>query len=350
LLRAGLIISCCLTPIPAVCSGVPGMQQAIVQVAYGGPEVLEAQSVPVLEPGPDQVLIRVYAAGLNPTDWYMRRDEPGYTTVPVPVVPGGDVAGVIERTGPGVSSFQSGDAVFAVIARSGNNAGSRGARLNGGYSQFVVAEAGNVMRKPRNLTFVEAAGMALAPITAVRAVRVTGVKRGDRMLITGVSGAVGSAAAVAAKARGVHVIGTASARHAGYLRSIGVDEVIDYTQGPFEQRVREVDAVLDVVGGDNTMRAMGTLKQGGRILTTARGDIAALCAPGIVCIPRGPAHGQPREVLEEVLSLIEADKLRPRVSRTFPLGEAAQAQQLGERGGVDGKIILIIDAARANAR
>jgi NADPH:quinone reductase-like Zn-dependent oxidoreductase len=170
------------------------------------------------------------------------------------------------------------------------------------------------------------------------------------MLITGVSGAVGSAAAVAAEARGVYVIGTASARHTEYLRSIGVDEVIDYTKGKFEEQVHDVDAVLDVVGGDNTPRAMTTLKKGGRILTTARGDIAAICVPEVVCIPRGPAQGQPREVLDEVLSLVESGKLKAKVSKTFPLIEAGQAQQFGEQGGADGKIILIVDADKANTR
>jgi NADPH:quinone reductase-like Zn-dependent oxidoreductase len=327
--------------IGSVLAATPKTQQAIVQVAYGGPEVLQIQTIPVLEPGPDQVLIRIYAAGLNPTDWYMRRDEPGYTTVPTPVVPGGDVSGVIEKLGGGVKNLKVGDPVFAVIGRSGN-ATDQGVRLNGGYSHFVLAEAGNVMRKPRDLSFVEAAGLALAPITAVRAVRVTEVKKGDRMLITGVSGAVGSAAAVAAKARGAYVIGTASARHAEFLRSIGVDEVIDYTKGKFEEQVHDVDAVLDTVGGDNTERAMSTLKKGGHILTTARGDLAKICTPGIVCIPRGPAHAQPRVVVDEVLSLVESGKIKAKVSKTFPLTEAGQAQQFGEKGA-DGKIILIVD-------
>ena len=258
----GIVVLCSVTVTGL--AATPKTQQAIVQVAYGGPEVLQAQTVPVLEPGANHVLIRIYAAGLNPTDWYMRRDEPGYTSVPTPVIPGGDVAGVIEKLGKGAKGLKVGEPVFAVIGRSGN----QGVRLNGGYAQFVIAEAGNVMRKPRDLTFVEAAGLALAPITGVRAVVVTRVAKGDRLLITGVSGAVGSAAAVAAKARGVYVIGTASARHAEYLRSIGVDEVIDYTKGKFEEQVHDVDAVLDTVGGDNTERAMSTLlgSADGRVL------------------------------------------------------------------------------------
>src|SRR5258706_10014412 len=100
-------------------AATPTTQQAIVQVAYGGPEVLQIQTVPVLQPGPNQVLVRTYAAGLNPTDWYMRMDTPGYTTVPTPVIPGGDVAGVIEKLGSGVNGLKVGDRVFAVIGRSG---------------------------------------------------------------------------------------------------------------------------------------------------------------------------------------------------------------------------------------
>jgi NADPH:quinone reductase-like Zn-dependent oxidoreductase len=326
-------------------AATPATQQAVVQVAYGGPEVLQIQTVPVLQPGPNQVLIRIYAAGLNPTDWFMRRDEPGYTSVPTPVIPGGDVAGVIEKLGSGVKGLKVRDPVFAVIGRSNNEAG----RLNGGYSHFVVAEAGNVMSKPRDMTFVDAAGLALAPITGVRAVVATKVAKGDRMLITGVSGAVGSAAAVAAKERGAYVIGTASARHTEFLRSIGVDEVIDYTKEKFEEKFHDVDAVLDTVGGDNTPKAMTTLRKGGRIVTTARGDIAALCTDGMVCIPRAPAHGQPRSVLDEVLSLVKAGKLKAKVSKTFPLIEAGQAQQYGEQGKADGKIILIVDD-QANSR
>jgi NADPH:quinone reductase-like Zn-dependent oxidoreductase len=239
--------------------------------------------------------------------------------------------------------------VYAVIGRSGNASGDKGVRLNGGYAHFVVAEATNVIRKPRDMTFVDAAGLALAPITGVRAVIATKVGKGDRMLITGVSGAVGSAAAIAAKARGAYVIGTASARHTEYLRSIGVDEVIDYTKGKFEEQVHDVDAVLDTVGGDNTPRAMTTLKKGGRIVTTARGDIAELCKEGLVCIARAPAHGQPRSVVDEVASLVESGKLQPRVSKTFPLPEAGQAQQYGEKGQADGKIILIVDD-KANSK
>jgi NADPH:quinone reductase-like Zn-dependent oxidoreductase len=331
----------------AASAATPLTQQAIVQVAYGGPEVLKSQTIPVLEPGANQVLIRIYAAALNATDWYMRKDDPYHTTVPVPVVPGGDVAGVIEKLGDGVNGFKVGEPVYAVISRSGNN----GTRLNGGYSHFVVAEVNYVTRKPRAMTYAEAAGLGVASISGVRAVLSSNLAKGERILITGISGGVGSAAAQAAKARGAYVIGTASARHNEYLRSLGVDEVIDYTQGRFEERVHDVDVVLDTVGADTTERSMSTLKKGGRFLSVARGDTAPMCATaGVVCIPRGQAYGQDRTVFDEVLSLAESGKLKIKVDRTFALNQAAQAQQFGEESHTEGKIVLVVDAAKGNRK
>jgi len=201
------------------------------------------------------------------------------------------------------------------------------------------------------MTYAEAAGLGVASITGIRAVIATKLTKGDRLLITGVAGGVGSAAAQAAKAKGVYVIGTATARHNDYLRSIGVDEVIDYSQGKFEDHVHNVDAVLDTVGGDTSERSLSTLKKGGRFLSTARGDLDAACAAaGVVCIPRSPAHGQDRSVLDEVSSLADSGKLKIKVDKTFPLSQAAEAQQFGEQGHTEGKIILIVDAAKANSK
>jgi NADPH:quinone reductase-like Zn-dependent oxidoreductase len=328
-------------------AATPMTQQAIVQVAYGGPEVLKSETIPVLEPAENQVLIRIYAAAMNATDWYMRKNDPYHTTVPVPVVPGGDVGGIIEKLGPGVTGFKVGDPVYAVISRSGNN----GTRLNGGYSHFVVAEVNFVQHKPSGMTYAEAAGLGVASISGVRSVLVTQVKKGDRMLITGVSGGVGSAAAQAAKAKGVYVIGTASARHNDYLKGLGVDEVIDYTQGKFEDQVHDVDAVLDTVGSDTTERAMKTLKKGGRFLSVARGDTEPMCAAaGVVCIPRGQAYGQEHAVYDEVASLAASGKLKINIDKTFPLSQAAEAQTFGEQGHTEGKIVLIVDDKKANSR
>jgi NADPH:quinone reductase-like Zn-dependent oxidoreductase len=325
-------------------AATPTMQQAIVQTGHGGPEVLSLQTVPVLEPGAGQVLIRVYAAAVNPTDWKTRSAAPGYPVISGTIIPGGDVAGVIERLGPGVGTLKVGDPVFAVIARSLE-------RLNGGYSQFAVAAIANVVRKPPGTTYAEAAGLGIATITGVRAVDETRVSEGERVLITGVAGGVGSAAAQAAKARGAYVIGTATAQHDAYLKSIGVDEVIDYTEGRFEDRVRNVDVVIDTVGGDTAERALGTIRKDGLYVSVAARDLEDKCAAaGVHCLPRGTAFDTQRAVFDEVALLASTGKLRVKVEQTFPLAAAAAAQQLGEQGHTEGKIVLIVNASQANRR
>jgi NADPH:quinone reductase-like Zn-dependent oxidoreductase len=317
-------------------------QQAIVQTGHGGPEVLALQTVPVLEPGDGQVLIRVYAAAVNPTDWKTRSAAPGYAVITGSIIPGGDVAGVIERVGTGVDTLKVGDPVFAVIARDLG-------LLNGGYSQFAVAAVANVVRKPSGTTYAEAAGLGIATVTGVRAVNETRVSQGQRVLITGIAGGVGSAAAQAAKARGAYVIGTATAQHDAYLKSLGVDEVIDYSQGRFEDQVKNVDVVIDTVGGDTAERALTTIRKDGLYVSVAARNLEEKCAAaGVHCLGRGTAFETPRAVYEEVGSLASAGKLRVKVERSFPLARAAEAQQLGEQGHTEGKIVLIVNTAKAN--
>jgi NADPH:quinone reductase-like Zn-dependent oxidoreductase len=331
------------------CSGVsladtPRDQKAIVQTGTGGPEVLRLQTVPVLEPDAGQVLIRVYAAAVNPTDWKTRSAAPGYTPAAGTIIPGGDVAGVIEKIGSGVTTLKVGNRVFAVISR---NLGI----LNGGYSQFAVASIANVVPKPPGTTYAEAAGLGIATVTGVRAVDETRVSQGERVLITGVAGGVGSAAAQAAKARGAYVIGTATAQHNAYLKSIGVDEVIDYSQVKFEDQVKNVDVVIDTVGSDTAERALTTIKKDGLYISVAARGLEEKCAAaGVHCLGRGTAFETQRSVYEEVGTLATTGKLKVKVEATFPLAQARQAQELGERGHTEGKIVLIVNAAKANRK
>src|ERR1700690_598917 len=323
-------------------AATPTVQRAIVQTGNGGPEALQVQRVPVLEPGEGQVLIRVYAAAGNPTDWKARIGGPGRAPVTGTIIPGVDVAGVIEKIGSGVDGLKVGAPVFAVISRSPGV-------LNGGYSQFAVATIANVVPKPPSTTYTEAAGLGIATITGVRAVDETKVSRGERVLITGVAGGVGSAAAQAAKARGAYVIGTATAQHNAYLKSIGVDEVIDYTQGKFEDKVKNVDVVIDTVGGDTAERALTTIRKDGLYVSVAARNLEEKCAAaGVHCLSRGTAFETQRSVFEEVELLATTGKLRVKVEKTFPLAQAAEAQQLGEQGHTEGKIVLIVNAAKAN--
>jgi len=328
-------------------AATPKEQKAIVQTGSGGPEVLSLQTVPVLEPGENQVLIKVYAAAVNPVDWKNRIATGDYApaaSAPSTSIPGGDVAGVIEKLGSAVTGFKAGDPVFAIIARSPRV-------LNGAYSQFAVTSTSTVVSKPKNITYAEAAGLGIAGSTGVRAVVATKVSSGQRVLITGAAGGVGSTAVQAAKARGAYVIGTASARHTVYLRSIGADEVIDYTRGKFEDQVKDVDVVIDTVGSDTAERAFATMKKGGMYVSVAARGIEAKCAAaGVTCASRGAASESGRGVFEEVASLAATGKLKVNIDKTFPLEQAGQAQAYGEEGHTQGKIILIVNAAEASKK
>lgn len=338
-----------LSPFTAM-SATPESMQAIVQRGTGGPEVLHLETVPVPQPGPGQVLLRVYAAGVNPVDWRMRLPVQGGVEPP-PRIPGFDVAGVVEATGPGVTSLRVGDAVFSMIGR------VRVEGLNGGYAEFVVAPVENTVPKPSTMTFAEAAGLGTVGMTAARTLSAAGVGMGTRLFVNGISGGVGSTVAQMAKARGAHVIGTASARHHEYLRSLGVDELVDYRTVRFEDVVRDMDAVIDAVGAEEATRAIRVLRRGGILVSIAGNPPAGACeAAGISCPGPGPMAGMQGEgptegdFLRAAAAVAEAGRLAIRIDASFPLAEAGAAQEENRDGGTAGKIILVVDPRRAGSR
>jgi NADPH:quinone reductase-like Zn-dependent oxidoreductase len=328
-------------------ASTPQQATAIVQHGAGGPEVLKLESVAVPEPGPGEVLIRVYAAAINPVDWKRRAGQGDYAPDPTGLptsIPGGDVSGIVEKIGNGVTQFKLGDPVFAIVPRNAK-------RLNGGYAEYAAAPVETVVAKPKGLTYSQAAGLGIAAVTGVRAVIVTNVSKGQRVLITGASGGVGSTAVQAAKERGAYVIGTASGRRQEYLRSIGVDEFVDYTQGPFEEKVKNVDVVIDTVGADTAERAFKTIKKGGHFISVAARNLESKCeAAGVTCAPRGNAQLVGRPVFEEVGRLASAGKLDVYVDKTFPLAQAGEAQLYSEQGRTQGKISLIVDPKHAEQK
>ncbi len=300
--------------------------KAVVHHRYGGPEVLEIAELPEPLVDLDGVLVRVRAAALNPADLGVRSGAlAGFRTSYFPVVPGWDVAGVVERAGPAAPEFAPGDEVIGYVR------GEVGHR-NGAYAELVAADVRTLVPKPAALPWPEAAGLPLAGLTALQAVNTLAPKPGETLLVHAAAGGVGSLAAQLAVSRGVRVLGTASEANHGYLRALGV-EPIRYGDG-LAARVHAlapggVDAVLDTAGR-GTLAATPDL--GKRVASIAEFDV-----PGVTLVF---ARLVPAD-LRTVAALAEAGKLRVRVARTFPLEEAAAAQQMLAEGHAPGRIVLV---------
>jgi NADPH:quinone reductase-like Zn-dependent oxidoreductase len=294
---------------------------------YGGPDVLEYEDAPIPDIGPDGVLIRVRAAGVNPVDWKIRKGlMTAFQPLQFPAVVGVDVSGTIERVGSLVSRFRPGDAVVA--------------RVEGAYAEFAAAKTDAVAPAPKSIPLAQAAGLPTAAGTAwtllFDAARVVA---GQRVLIHAGAGGVGSFAVQFAKLAGLHVIATCSAANAALVKSLGADEVIDYRNSNFAAEVKDVDLVLDTVGGETLKASYGVVRKGGLLLAIASPPDEALATQhGITARFEIAVINGVR--LQEIGGLIDGGKVRVIVEKELPLEEAALAHQLSETGHVRGKIIL----------
>jgi NADPH:quinone reductase-like Zn-dependent oxidoreductase len=309
--------------------------KAIVVHSFGGPEVLKYEDAPRPQPKQDQVLIRVIAAAVNPVDIAIR--EGRFSRGRLPLIPGMDVSGVIEKPAANSSKFKKGDEVYAYLSF----------QEQGGYAGFALAREDEVGFKPKTINFEKAAAVPLAATTAWQALDKAELKSGQTVLIHGGSGGVGSFAVQIAKARGVKVIATASTAKQDLLKQLGVDQPIDYTKTKFEDAVKDVDAVLNCVRGDSLGRSYGVVKKGGIIVSiTGPPDPNELAQHGI----RGTgmmAHPDAK-VLQDLAELIDRKKITPIVSAVLPLSEAAKAQERVATTHTRGKIVLkVADAPRS---
>jgi NADPH:quinone reductase-like Zn-dependent oxidoreductase len=304
--------------------------KAMVYRQYGGPEVLELAELPPPKTHVDSVLVRVRAAALNPADLAMQAGAlDGAVDTYFPVIPGWDIAGEVERAGLATPEFAPGDDVIGYI---------RGdvQRAHGGMAELVSTGARHLVRKPRALSFAEAAGLPLAGLTAYQAVaHVLDVQPGEILLVHGAAGGVGSLAVQIALSRGARVIGTASAQDHSYVRSLGA-EPVTYGEGAAD-RVRELapggaDVVLDTVGGVLTATASAA-RPGARIAS-----IAEIGSPGVTTVFCRMSHAD----LSALAGLAEAGQLRVRVGATYPLEDAADAQRALAAGGTHGKVVIEI--------
>ncbi|MCF2527104.1 NADP-dependent oxidoreductase [Yinghuangia soli] len=313
----------------------PQRMHAIVQDRAGGPEVLTLTEVERPVPGPVEVLVKVHAAAVNPTDWKTRaRGRFAIGTTP-PFTVGHDVSGVVEAVGPGVTRFKPGDEVYGM---------PRFPQPASAYAEYLTAPPRHLARKPAGLDHIHAAAIPLAGLTAWQAlVDTADVRPGQRVLIHAAAGGVGHLAVQIAKSRGAYVIGTAGAAKHDLLRELGADELIDYRTQDFAEAVRDVDVVLDAIGGEYTTRSFATLRRGGILVSlpssatypTAEAEAAGVRAGFMLVEPDHTA-------LEALTALVEAGKLRVLVDAVFPLADAAKAHELGETGRTTGKIVLSV--------
>jgi len=310
--------------------------------AFGGPEVLQLEEVARPVPAADEILIKVYASGVNPVDWAVReggndalRD---YLTLPMTL--GWDAAGVVEVLGSEVTGFQVGDAVYGEPNFPGD----------GSYAEYCAAKANQFAHKPKSLSFNEAAAVPLAGLTAWTALFAHGqLQPGQRILIQGASGGVGSFAVQFAKAKGAYVIGIASAGNQEYLRQLGADEVLDYKSQPWEELVRDVDVVLEASPlRDNAARvnAVRVLKAGGIFVSVnldfpfdeaMQAALAQQQATGALV-----ANQARQDWLQEIAQLIDAGQVKVFINQVFPLAQVADAHRESQTWHVRGKLVLEI--------
>jgi NADPH:quinone reductase-like Zn-dependent oxidoreductase len=302
---------------------------------YGNEEVVELAEVERPQPGENQLLVKVRAAAVNPVDWKIRDGLGDIFGLKPPLILGCEVAGTVEAVGSrgpsrtGVSDFVAGDEVYGYLSA-----------YSGGYAEYVAAPASEFEHKPKQINFDTAASVPVAALTAWQGIFDHGeLASGQRILITGASGAVGSMAVQLAKSKGAYVIGTGSGRNEEFVRKLGADEFIDYKKAKFEDKVSGADVVFDTVGGDTQERAFRTLKRGGVLVSTVNPPSAEKAKQFGVTVAMVAVMPKPDQ-LSEINRLLESEKLKVRVATVLSLAEVKKAHQLSASGHADGKIIL----------
>jgi NADPH:quinone reductase-like Zn-dependent oxidoreductase len=308
---------------------------------YGNEEVVELAEVERPTPGENQLLVKVRAAAVNPVDWKIRDGLGDIFGLKPPLILGCEVAGTVEAVGSrgpsrtdgpsrtSIKDFVAGDEVYGYLSA-----------YSGGYAEYVAAPASEFARKPKQIDFDTAASVPVGALTARQGIFDHGkLASGQRILITGASGAVGSMAVQLAKVTGAHVIGTGSGRNEEFVRGLGADEFIDYKKAKFEEEVSGVDVVFDTVGGDTQERTFQTLKRGGVLVSTVNPPSAEKAKEFGVNVAMVMVTPKPDQ-LAEINRLLESGKLKVRVATVLPLAEVKKAHQLSATGHADGKIIL----------
>ncbi len=302
---------------------------------FGGPEVLRPVETDIPEPAPGEVLVRVTAAGVNPVDWAVRSGAAGDRFGSPPYIPGWDISGVIESAGPGTGSFAPGDRVYGM---------PRFPAMASAYAEHVAAPAAHLAAAPDRIGDMEAAGLPLAGLTALQVLDLAGVVSGQRVLVHAAAGGVGHLAVQLAKARGAHVLGTARANKHEFLRDLGIDEPIDYAEVAFEEAAKDVDLVIDSIGGDYGLRSLSAIRPGGTLIVIRGGVSAELAAAATAAGIRAETHlvRPDGPGLARLAEFVDGGQLTIAIDQLFPLSRAADAHRRGETRRTRGKLVLSV--------
>ena len=313
--------------------------KALQMKQYGSKDVLELnQNVTKPVPGKGQVLIEVYAASINPIDWKIRA---GYLKehlpLTMPATLGGDVAGVVAGVGESASGLNVGDRVYGYASLVSGGSGS--------FAEFVAAMILTVAPAPQKVNFVEAAALPLVGASAVQAIEQhIKLQLGQKILIHGGAGGIGSVAIQVAKSIGAYVATTATAEDSAYVQELGANEVIDYKKEAFEKKLTNFDAVFDTVGGDTTDKSFKVLKKGGMLVSMLGQPNPALSQQyGVTAI--GQMTHATTDVLKRLAQLVDNGALKIHVDKVFPLDKAKEAFQLLEEGHPRGKVVVEVKRA-----
>ncbi len=311
---------------------------------FGGPGVMKIEEIERPIPASDEILVKVYASGINPVDWVVRNGGNDFlkSFLTLPMTIGWDAAGIVEELGNEVKDFKKGDAVYGVPNFPGSN---------GSYAEYCAAKASQFAIKPKSISFNEAASVPLVGLVACNALFELGkLQAGQLVFIHGASGGVGSLAVQLAKAKGAYVIGSASAGNQEFLKQIGADEVIDYSNQKFEELLQDIDVVFDgsPLRDDNErLKCISILKDGG-IFVSVNVDFPFSDEVKQALIKKH-ATGElvatqtdHREWLNEMAKLIDEDKVKVHISKVFPLAQVAEAHKESETFHTRGKLVLEI--------
>ena len=314
--------------------------QAVVIHEFGRPEVLKLEEVARPVPAADELLVKIYASGVNPADWIIRQGGNDFLRplLKLPMILGWDAAGTVAEIGSQVTDFQPGDEVYGIPNFPGD----------GSYAEYCVAKASQFARKPRCLSFNEAAGVPLAALVAWTGLFEHGqLQPGQRVLVHGAAGGVGNFAVQFAKAHGAYVIGTASAANHDFLRQTGADEVLDYRTQRFEELLRDIDLVFDaspIRNDEERLKSVSVLKERGTLVSTnldfpfsddVTQALARKHATGALI-----ATQLRQDWLQQIARLIDDGQVQVSISKVFPLSQVAEAHRESETWHVKGKLVL----------